>query len=63
MKLTPSVAIDVGDFALNDRGVQETFVRDPQAPGGLVLIAFTRHFRGGYGLERSCRYCVIENPR
>lgn len=41
MKLTPSLAVDVSDLALNDGGVQEALVRDPQALGGLVLITFT----------------------
>jgi hypothetical protein len=63
VKLTSSLAVDVSDLALNDCGVQETFVRDPQAPGGFVLVAFTRFLWGSYGLERSCGYCVVENPR
>lgn len=63
MTLTPSLAVDVSYLALNDGGVQETFVRDPQAPGGLVLVTFARILWGSYGLERGCGYCVVENPR
>jgi hypothetical protein len=63
MKLTAGLAIDVGNLALDDGGVQETFIRNSQALGGLVLITFTRFLRGSYGLERGCGYCVVEDPR
>lgn len=63
MRLTSSVTVDVSDLALNDGSVHETFVRDPKALGGLVLITFTGFLRGSHGLERSCRHCVVENPR
>jgi len=62
MELTPSLAIDVGDFALDDGGVQETLVRNPQALGGLVLIGFARSLRGGDGFECGSGHCVIEDP-
>lgn len=29
MNLTPSLAVNIGDFALDDSGVQETLVGDP----------------------------------
>ena len=40
MRLTPSLAINVGDLALDDCGIQETFVGDPQALGSLILVTF-----------------------
>ena len=62
-KLTPSLSVNVGDLALDDGGVQETLVRDPQALGGLILIAFTWLLRGSYGFERGCGDRVVENSR
>ena len=63
MKLTPGLAVDVSDLALNDGGVQETFVRDPQALYGFVLIAVARFLWGSNGFECGRGYCVVENPR
>ena len=60
--LTSSLAINIGDFALNNGGVQETLVRNTQALGGLVLVTFTRFLWGSYRFERSCGHCVVENP-
>ena len=63
MKLTAGLAVDVGNLTLDNGGVQETFVRNPQALGGLVLITFARFLRGSYGFERGCGYGVVEDPR
>jgi len=63
VELTASLPVDVGNLTLDDGGIQETFIRNPQALGGLVLITFTRLLWGGYGFERGCGYGVVENPR
>jgi len=63
MELTTGIAVNVGNLTLDDGGVQEAFIRNPQALGGLVLITFTRFLRGGYGFERGCGYSVVEDPR
>lgn len=60
--LTSSLAVNVRDLTLNDGGVQETLIRDPQPSGGLVLIWFARFLWGSYGFERGCGDCVVKNP-
>jgi hypothetical protein len=62
-ELTASIAVNVGDLALDDGGVQETFIRDPQALCGLVLITFTGFLWGSYGFKRGCGHRVVEDSR
>lgn len=62
MELTSGLSVNVGDFTLDDGGVQETFIRDPQALDGFVLITFTWALWGSYGFERCRGHCVVENP-
>jgi hypothetical protein len=61
MLRTSSFTINIGDFALNNGGVEETLVSNSQSSFRFVLISFSGPFGSADSFESGSRHGIIQN--